>query len=329
MFSRTEDSFHPFSHYTKGRVQSYGGSHYLRKYPNVLWVMTDLEKDSFTATRRVCNGYRVNEYEMSIEEIDEFKSLLETQKDLDKLRQEKLHKIQSPLKGVKSVDFKSYEAVTVLQHEYAVTKADYSQPVLGTFGAGPCVILALYDHENKTAVLAHIDALTDIDSLQRLFSSISKESTVAHLAGGDFSSQEMCMDIIELLEKNNIKIVNSDIARSSFDSASFAIDARTGKVYSPVRHDQLHKTSDIDMRLQLAGLQFGKSPIKECYKGSKLIAPIKKDSPSIDESVSLTTSLSLPQAKTLTLGFLKPGNKQNQKDNYCGFKSGFLIGKSF
>ncbi|CAM2771475.1 serine hydrolase domain-containing protein [Legionella worsleiensis] len=48
-----------------------------------------------------------------------------------------------------------------------------------------------------------------------------------------------------------------------------------------------------------------------------------------EESAPLTTSL--PKAKTLTLGFLTPEKRRekNQQDNYCGFKSGFLIGKSF
>ncbi|HHF0525647.1 TPA: serine hydrolase domain-containing protein [Legionella anisa] len=48
-----------------------------------------------------------------------------------------------------------------------------------------------------------------------------------------------------------------------------------------------------------------------------------------EESAPLTASL--PKAKTLTLGFLTPEKrkKENPQDNYCGFKSGFLIGKSF
>ena len=48
-----------------------------------------------------------------------------------------------------------------------------------------------------------------------------------------------------------------------------------------------------------------------------------------EESAPLTASL--PKAKTLTLGFLTPEKRkeENPQDNYCGFKSGFLIGKSF
>ncbi|HAU4159343.1 TPA: serine hydrolase [Legionella pneumophila] len=56
---------------------------------------------------------------------------------------------------------------------------------------------------------------------------------------------------------------------------------------------------------------------------------LEKGTAMSEESERLTTSL--PKAKTLTLGFLTPEKRKekNQQDNYCGFKSGFLIGKSF
>ncbi|WP_244940991.1 serine hydrolase domain-containing protein [Legionella sainthelensi] len=56
---------------------------------------------------------------------------------------------------------------------------------------------------------------------------------------------------------------------------------------------------------------------------------LEKETAMSEESVLLTTSL--PKAKTLTLGFLAPEKRKekNQEDNYCGFKSGFLIDKSF
>ncbi len=73
---------------------------------------------------------------------------------------------------------------------------------------------------------------------------------------------------------------------------------------------------------------------------------LKKTSPKIEEKPDTPKELekgttvseaserltaSLPKAKTLTLGFLTPEKRKekNQQDNYCGFKSGFLIGKSF
>ena len=50
MFSSINDSGHPFVMYKQGQVVSYGNSHYLRIYPNVLWIMTNVEqKEEFTS----------------------------------------------------------------------------------------------------------------------------------------------------------------------------------------------------------------------------------------------------------------------------------------
>ncbi|MBI2787022.1 MAG: serine hydrolase, partial [Legionella longbeachae] len=58
--------------------------------------------------------------------------------------------------------------------------------------------------------------------------------------------------------------------------------------------------------------------------------PLPKDTDN-EKTGRTKEQLSLPKAKTLTLGFLTPekSREKNQEDNYCGFKSGFLIGKSF
>jgi hypothetical protein len=58
---------------------------------------------------------------------------------------------------------------------------------------------------------------------------------------------------------------------------------------------------------------------------------LEKETSIKDSSKGSQLTSSLPKAKTLTLGFLTPekSKEKNQQDNYCGFKSGFLIGKSF
>lgn len=187
---------------------------------------------------------------------------------------EKLQRIKSPLHDAHRVDFKPEESACILQHEYGVTKADAAQPVLGTYGAGPCVILALYDKQAKTAVLTHIDALTNLYSLNQLFNEINPETTVAHLAGGDSSSQEMCIKIIDMLEDRKINIANADIVREGFKGpASLAIDARTGNIYAPVSPFQLSNTKDQDVRLQLAGMQIEPTPLRRSYDWSRPLHP--------------------------------------------------------
>lgn len=326
MFSQIDELCNPFNRYKIGIVESHGNTSFLRKFPAILWKMT-IEKESIVTTGYVYYDRVVEPYEMSPEDINEFKSLLAEQMHLNELRQKKLRQTQSPLQGFKPVDFARNEAVMVLQHEYAVTQADYEQPILGTFGAASCLILALYDDENKTAILGHIDTLVALDSLQNLFSSMTKENTVAHLFGGNSLSQDMCLDTVNLLEKNNIKIVNSEIVRDASSSASLAIDARTGQIYYPIKPNQLQKALDLGIRLQQVESLVGKSPLKECYKGKKLKERLKESVELSEKSVPKAAAL--PEAKTLTLGFLTHesinGKIKNQKDNYCGFKSGFLL----
>ena len=186
-----------------------------------------------------------------------------------------LKSIQAPLKNTKPVNFKSNEAVTVLQHEYAVANADSNQHILGNYVAGQCIILALYDHKNKKAVLAHIDALTELNSLHSLLNLVSSENTVAHLAGGTSHTQEQCIKIIEFLNDNNIKIVNAALVRQSFEPASLAIDSRTGTIYSPVEYYQLDQTPDIDFRINKAGFQWEPTPLT-CYENkSSEINPVQ------------------------------------------------------
>ncbi|PWY55127.1 hypothetical protein DGG96_13165 [Legionella qingyii] len=178
-------------------------------------------------------------------------------------REKKLNSVHRLLKGAVPVDFKLTETITVLQHEYAITTATSEQPILGTYGANTCLILALYDATNKMAILAHIDTMTPIESLSELLQPVS-ENSIAHLAGGDSNSHSMCIELIELLTKYHIHIENADVLKSSFAGASLAIDARTGTIYSPVRPDQLYKTADINQRQRRVQMQFIKSPLVQC-----------------------------------------------------------------
>lgn len=205
---------------------------------------------------------------------------LEEANEIQRQREVKLRSLQCRLKNTRSIDFAPAQTVTVLQHEYAISNAQSEQPILGTYGAGPCVILALYDKQDRVAILAHIDSMTDTQSISKLFSLISKNETVAHLAGGDRSheSVSMCIEIVDVLEKNNIKIENADLARSEFNSASsLAIDARTGAIYSPVAYYQLAQTDDIEFRLKMTALHLQISALTQYHhtNSKKIMEPIR------------------------------------------------------
>lgn len=271
MFSPDLSDFHPFSFYDIGRPVSYGSTHLLRPDADRLLEINDSGLPTENGTCSVYYNSIVRQYPL---EPDDKKKLMDSVAQYSLViaaQEKKLPEIAKPLSGHKTrVDFKPQATCTVLPHEFAVTTADSIKPVLGTFGAVACLIIAIYDAEAKKAVLTHVDAFSRIDSLTGLLELVSPASSTVHLCGGDMSSQVMCMEIVELIETHYFKIANADIVRtgSIFDSASLAIDARTGAIYSPIFPKHLEAGEDQAIRLQLAGMAMGKSSIYEVYDGS-------------------------------------------------------------
>jgi len=232
------------------QVQFHDGRHYLRPYRNVLWVLDD--KDSISM-RRVFNQElcSVKDFAMNSSEIETFRTQVEVFRTKEEMRNKKLESIRAPLAGAKQVDFSRHEARAVLQGEYAVAGSGAKQPVTGTWGAWPCLIMALYDSKNRMALIAHIDASTDIDSLPLTLSGFSGEHTVAHLYGGNLMSTGMCMDVVDFLEREKIKIENADIVRSGLEPASLAIDARNGQIYTPCRRTDFTDDPSLKDRFEI------------------------------------------------------------------------------
>lgn len=147
-----------------------------------------------------------------------------------------------------------------------MTEADSDRPILGSYGAGPCFILALYDEKNKISLLAHISAIASLDAITQQLNHLSINDTIAHLTGGAQGSEQRSMEIIDLLKKNRITVVSADIIRENpaTNPASLAIDTRTGKIYSPVLPDQL-KTLGVKNRKGINQNRF----LTECYNGMR------------------------------------------------------------
>ena len=123
---------------------------------------------------------------------------------LESIKKYDIDSIKSPLKNTCEINFKPEQTVFVIQKEYAITNANSDKHILGSAGAGPCIILALYDSKNKIAVLSHIDGST-VDSISLLIKDISIQHTVAHIAGGDSSSKKSALKF-KMLEINKIKL---------------------------------------------------------------------------------------------------------------------------
>ncbi|MGC1853947.1 MAG: hypothetical protein WA659_01015 [Candidatus Aquirickettsiella sp.] len=170
--------------------------------------------------------------------------------------------------------FSLEESQAVLQHEVAITNSKSKKPILGSYGARPCVIVALYNPSTKEAVLAHIDALTTLFSLNQYFTKLSSnaengDKIQVHLSGGDNSSKKKTTALIkEINDCNDTEIISANICNGN-DSKSLAIDSRTGEIFTSFRPNQLQHAPDYRLRMELVSMQFSESALSESFDGTK------------------------------------------------------------
>src|SRR5579872_2581685 len=239
-----------------------------------------------------------------------------------------LKKIQAPLKNTHVVDFTSDMTVGLLTRQYAITDANAAKPILGIAGALTCIALVLYDTKSKTAVAAHLDVETKHD-LTSLLKHLSPETTIAHLAGGmgDLDgmnlSQKYCLEIVNFLKENQIRIENADIIRNaksdSFslsDVPSIAIDTRTGNIYSPVNSFQLELSIDLKLYLPINIQIWQNMPLRLCYSSKNISVNNKPNSLLVKN----------PESRNHPFFNATDNNDAAQKNNQTdfGFKKGFL-----
>lgn len=129
------------------------------------------------------------------------------------------------------------KAIEVFQGEYAVSKPSHNR-YLQSSGAGPCVIITLYDKKNKIGLLAHLDAAVDIYNsmdliLQKLKEKGADASNLeARIIGGQRSqSEKIVYEIKDRLNESNIKIVETDVLADPQTSKDILFDLETGEVY--------------------------------------------------------------------------------------------------
>lgn len=138
------------------------------------------------------------------------------------------------------VEHNKYQCV--LQREASIIDGTSEHKVVGTFGAGPCVILAGIDSGNKIGFVTHIDSMTNIvQSIRSIFSRISynyKTSSPLHfnmmIAGGQLgTSEDMINKIVEVSNRDYIqKTAKLDFigkcVLSTIGSMSLGVDLTTG-----------------------------------------------------------------------------------------------------
>lgn len=152
-------------------------------------------------------------------------------------------------------EFTAHEALGVLQHEIGLTTANSEKPILGTYSAGPCVIVAMYNPKTKVAALAHVDCTTDLNSLYSHLCNILGNDTAIdiHIAGGDSTSESTVVSILKMINQNPRFILKTARILGR-DIKSLAIDSRTGEIFTDFHHEQLDKGANVNMRMQFAAL---------------------------------------------------------------------------
>lgn len=213
-------------------------------------------------------------------------------------------------------DFATSESYAVLQHEVGITNGTSAKPIIGSYGAGPCIIMAIWNSNTKEAALAHIDALTSLSSVRSLFARIANDdndSLEVHLHGGDSSSKKQAMEIVELVKsQNNAEIISANLCSLFGGSKSLALDSRTGKTFTIFSAKRLEHSSDFMIKLQMIELQFEQSPLKLSFDGRNL-------TPKVHE-VSTAPTFFAPVSKTSGV---------TASETYCGLKPGFLLNNNF
>ena len=114
----------------------------------------------------------------------------------------------------------------ILQHECGFVSPYSIKTTLATYGAGPCVILAMYDRQRRTAGLAHIDARTR-DPVQR-FRGFPPSSDV-YIVGGDRHSHQTLLSTLSALREHGFEVTFAHVMDD--ESNSFAIDCLTGETW--------------------------------------------------------------------------------------------------
>lgn len=125
-------------------------------------------------------------------------------------------------------------ACGVSQHEFRVGSANEIQ-ALKTYGAGPCIILSIYDKKNKIGALAHIDAMTDMETSLNIIrneiasqggqlclksdSTCINDSMEISLIGGNSSSRHQIAQLRVLLESYKYKSLNQNILTGHAENA--------------------------------------------------------------------------------------------------------------
>lgn len=172
--------------------------------------------------------------------------------------------------------FEKADALLLGTDELATAFPNSDYPVIGTLGAGQCLILGVYDTKQHKVLVSHITGLNGKSA--KMNKTLSDEldkflpnSSVAYILGGlklsagnSPYSEATYLILKQMLFRKGIRIEHSDVFRAQNNPASLAIDARNGKCYFNV--DIGNFTREAFDRMVLADPPLGEIAIAENVK---------------------------------------------------------------
>lgn len=140
-----------------------------------------------------------------------------------------------------SASFSTSDAFNIMQAEYGITKYDSDCPILASVGAGPCVILSVYNEQARKGFLSHIDDAIDLNEISACIFQMRDDANqplVAHMVGGWSDTYHMVADIaLRLEEQPNIKLIGWNEPDNV--TLNLALDSRNGNLYKAFSADQV------------------------------------------------------------------------------------------
>jgi hypothetical protein len=124
-------------------------------------------------------------------------------------------------------------SIGILQREYGITNKYKDKNIIGTFGAGSCIILCIRNRETTDTFLAHIDSMTHPGEnwgVSNFYTRFTPSKSDVYIIGGNDSTKDIIYKLLVELTRMEYKIKFSYIIDNS--SNNFAINSITGEIYT-------------------------------------------------------------------------------------------------
>jgi hypothetical protein len=150
---------------------------------------------------------------------------------------------------------------TVFQHEFAYrTKLDTNVRFLGSYGAGPCIIVAIWNRVTNETLLMHIDALTI--NIDKVFKNCDPINSDVYVVGG--ASKTSVHNVLSYLQKQRFNITYAKVGIRQ-DGHELIIDCENGNILIDSGNTfHLLKATNSEARM-FHGLNIDRRPLEQFH----------------------------------------------------------------